>query len=203
MLTPKLIENDDCETKIDVLKHLHSNVFSEMQEFRATLLKLVIAIGGMILAIVGWGATKSHELGTDGLIIFALGIVALVVLMWGITTRLEGYFKETAEVINKIEHLFRCYEDNAYLTQGEFHSDCSNKKLFPANWEHFGNPTWSEPIFHFSKRFILVLGIFGVLSMVWLSIKSAPPHPHHDDPAFDAGAAQTTPTGPDRLSSGS
>ena len=159
-----LIAENDREAKIDVLKHLYCHIHKEMQEHRATEMKVLITIGGMILAVIGWAATKKHDLGYEGLLVLAGGVIFLAVLLIHISKQLEKYFFEAAEVINKIEYIFRAYDSEFYVG----HNDpWDNKMLLPEVWKNFGKEHWKEPIFKFAKLFTVLLSIFALLSILF------------------------------------
>jgi hypothetical protein len=52
-LLQPLISDNDHEIKMDVLKHLYSHIHKKLQEYRATEMKVLITIGGMILVVTG------------------------------------------------------------------------------------------------------------------------------------------------------
>ena len=157
-----ILTEDDKSNKIDVLKHLYSHIHSEMQEYRATEMKAMIAIGGMIFVITGWAATKTQDLGQEGLLVLSGGVVLLFFLLMGITNKLNKYFIESAQVINKIEHIFRAYDSGFFIGDGEL---WESKMLLPESWKDFGKASWKEPIFVFAKYFSIFLSLFSLIAI--------------------------------------
>ncbi len=157
-----MLMDDDKSNKIDVLKHLYSHIHSEMQEHRATEMKVLIAIGGMILVVTGWAATKKQDLGEEGLVVLFVGVVFLFFLLMGITRQLNKYFIESAQVINKIEHIFRAYDREFFVGHSE---SWENKMLLPESWKDFGKASWKEPIFVFAYYFSISLSLFSLIAI--------------------------------------
>ena len=161
-MQPLIAENND-EVKIDILKHLYCHIHKEMQEYRATEMKVLITIGGMILVIIGWSATKKQDLGYEGLLVLSGGVIFLSILLMMISKQLEKYFFEAAEVINKIEHIFRAFDSEFYVGHN---APWDNKMLFPEAWKNFGKEHWNEPIFKFAKLFTVLLSIFAIFAIL-------------------------------------
>ncbi|TKJ41206.1 hypothetical protein CEE37_05950 [candidate division LCP-89 bacterium B3_LCP] len=152
----KLCDND----KLNILLKVYEFMFSEMQEFRAKMLRLVLAYNGVLIIMVGWLFNTQLDLTLDHKILLSIGVLTVLSITLIAIKTFKSYFLNIAKVINKIDHAVLLYEGGQYV---------ENATVFPDEWDTFGKKTWKEPVFDNSRLTIYVTTIF-VLLLVWFLV---------------------------------
>jgi hypothetical protein len=138
--------------------NIYKFMFSEMQEFRAKMLRLVLAYDSVLLLIAGWVFKSDVARSRGERIVFTIGLLAVLAVTLHVVQIFERYFLAIAKLINKIDNLIGAYTPDAYI---------GNLTLFPLEWNTFGHETWREPIFYHSRITVFVTTAFALL-VVWL-----------------------------------
>jgi hypothetical protein len=150
--------NDSEEVKRDALGRIYSTVVNEMTEFRTTIAKILFGSAGAALLVVGWAVTTAPVLSLEKRIIFTIAILLFVVYSSYVTRKMERYFLDIAQVINRIDRIHLAFDVGAYHPE---------EALLPDHWRQFGHPSWKEPIFRAAYIGIAGIGLFGTVT-VWV-----------------------------------
>lgn len=148
------------EAKQETLNLIFVHMTNTMQEFRGSMIRILLGFSGFAVVLLGWIVTKA-DLSLRQKILFTVGTVAIMFFAAYVTRMMKNYFNSIAQVINRINRLQRVFEDGAYLP---------DTTLFPKGengWDLFGTPQWKEPVFHASYVGIVVIGILA-LTAIWL-----------------------------------
>jgi len=164
-----LYENliDSLPERIDALKHIHTHIHKEMQELRGTMLKMLTAVTGMFVVILGWLIMKRAELTLSGYLAMAGGVLMLMVVLNRSTYILSQYFRDVGEILNKIEKVLRVYEPDVYTTHNW---DWPSRTLYPEHWKTLGTEEWKEPIFDLSRFIVILFGTYILLTILFFII---------------------------------
>jgi hypothetical protein len=156
-----------------ILKEIYTHVHSEMMDFRSAGLRATTIYATFVAGVLGWMLAERRATGS--FVSLSLIGFAVTLYMWFYFIRVEMFFSDAAEVINKIEKLWGAFKENHFAPQGnqgnleELWGLHERKTiLFPKRWQYFGTPTWGEPIFLYTK--ILLGGMFVIFAVLILSL---------------------------------
>jgi hypothetical protein len=163
----------DENTKIELLKHLHTKAREEIDFLRDRQYKIFIWSSNILLLLIGAllvieksKSTIWSQQGFWGKFISSLTdiIVALFSIKW--QQRNRKWHEESAEIQHKIEHLFHCF-DKGYFRESD------DIPLYPEPWanseDYHKRIRSSERIFRVNYiSATLLLGILSIF-MIWVT----------------------------------
>lgn len=141
-----------------MLPKVYNSLASEMQEFRTSMAKIMLAFLGMTFLFVGWAVVRQEVLPIKHKLILSLGIMVVVLLGLVITRLMRRYFTDIASAIVKIQ------DTAGMFTRGHF---VEEQSILPEHWQSFGTSQWKEPIFTVAYMTISLSSVFAVTA-IWL-----------------------------------
>jgi hypothetical protein len=153
--------------KKDVLTNIYKAVHKEFLAQRAGIVRVGATYGTFSIAAIVWTRSVQNSLGLDELVVAFFALTVIAVYAHFLVRRLETQHRETGEVINKIQSLWKVFEPNYYASSFPFHS---GNTLFPDSWKLTGK-LMIEPAFQFAKWFVWMMYSLNVLFFLLIILK--------------------------------
>ena len=155
--TNKQINIENVRSNQEFLTKMYDECMNEVRDFRNSTTKFFVNFSTVIILILGWCETNTSNVTIKTKIIFSLGLLFMTVFFIILTLSFRKYFDNSARVVNRLDKIFKCYEENYYI-HGE--------TLLPKAWENFGDKDFKEPIFEIAKWGFLSLVALGFV-VIW------------------------------------